>query len=86
LCCRRDHAAGFVDRNQRSEAADLTQHRAAFHSVDPHRGPLDGRCGRLQLSERDGDHANDDDDGGPKRDAPQLLLPRYGRGSLNIHS
>ena len=50
----RGDPADFL-RHERAEAADLADHRAAFHGVDPHEVALDGGRGGLEPREAEGD-------------------------------
>ena len=60
-------AARFVDRHERAQPADLTQHRSALDGIDPDGGAFDGRRGRLQPGQHHRDEADDEDAGHAKQ-------------------
>ena len=77
--------ARFVNRDQRAEPADLTQHRASLDGVDPDGRAFDGWGGGLQSRQHDRHESHRQEPGDGKRHLLELLFPSDGSGSLNVH-
>ena len=71
-------------RNQRSEPADLANHRSAFDGVGPERRRVHGRRGRPQPREPDADSCDDDEANREVASPLELLLAGI-RWPGNIH-